>query len=87
MKRMPPIAMLLLLAGCETMGLGGGQDFHAIVDCAKQHPPPPQANVDQLGLMPVYLTKSGDVHDPAVKQWFADMDSCTAKYQAAEAKK
>ncbi len=80
------LGIFLCLAGCETLGVGRDYDFHAITDCAKQHPPPPKADVDRLGLLPVYLTHSGDVGDPAVKQWFVDMDACTAKYQAAKKK-
>jgi len=86
MRNAALIAMLLFLAGCGTMGVGRGYDFHAIQDCAKQHPPPPQADVDRLGLVPVYLTKSGDVSDPAVQAWFAQMDDCTAKFHGADQK-
>lgn len=87
MERALLMAVLLCLAGCETLGVGRGQDFHAITACAKLHPPPPKADVDRLGLLPVYLTHSGDVGDPAVKQWFADMDACTANYKPADEKK
>ncbi len=78
MKRIAIIIVLPALGGCGMMGGTGGPDIHVIAQCAKQHPAPPQANVERLGLLPVYLTHAAASDDDATRQWYADMDACTA---------
>lgn len=82
MRRLALTAILLPLAGCGMVDMGGGLDRHAVEDCARLHPAPRQANIERLGVIPVYVGGQGDVSDPAVKAWFAEMDKCTANYQA-----
>ena len=81
MKFAAAIAIVLLLAGCGVVDVGKGPDIHAIKDCANKHPPPPQANVENLGLLPVYLTRTADSNDAETKKWFADMDACVGQYK------
>jgi hypothetical protein len=76
MRAIIVIAVLLLLTGCGTLTMGQGPDLRVIQQCAAQHPPPPQANVERLGLLPVYFTGSADSNDAGTRQWFADMDAC-----------
>jgi hypothetical protein len=71
------ILLLPLLAGCG----GPTYDLHAIKACAAQHPPPPEGNVERLGLVPVYLTRTSDSDSPAMQQWYDLMDRCTASYR------
>lgn len=73
------ILLLPLLAGCG----GPSHDLHAITACAKQHPPPPEGNVERLGLVTVYLSKTSASDSPAMKQWYVTMDQCTASYRPA----
>jgi hypothetical protein len=84
MKNIFLIALLLLLAGCGITGGPVRLDRRAIEQCAELHPPPPQAKVNTLGLIPVYLTRSAASDDEATKQWFGAMDSCTAQYKPPE---
>jgi len=77
------IALNLALGGCD-FSLGEGPDIRLIQGCAKQHPPPPEANVDRLGLLPVYWYRQAGSDDEATHQWFADMDACTGRGKAAK---
>ena len=79
------LLMLPLTAGCGMTSESRSPDFHAITACAKQHPPPPEGNVERLGLVPVYLTRSSDSDSPAMKQWYVTMDQCTASYRPPSA--
>lgn len=76
-SRLILISLLPLLAACG----GPTYDLHAIKACATAHPPPPEGNVERLGLVPVYMTHSAASDSPAMKQWYATMDQCTAKYR------
>jgi hypothetical protein len=75
------ILLLPVLAGCG----GPTYNLHAIEACAKQHPPPPEGNVERLGLVPVYLTRTSASDTPAMKQWYVTMDQCTASYRPPSA--
>jgi len=70
---------LLALGGCGLTDGAAGPDVRAIATCADRHPPPPEANVERLGLIPVYYTRSADSDDAAIKQWYADMDACLGR--------
>ena len=76
MRAVIVIAVLLLLTGCGTLSMGQGPDLRVIQQCAAQHPPPPQANIERLGLLPVYFTGAAASNDDATRQWFADMNAC-----------
>lgn len=82
MKPMACLALLLFLAGCDTMNLGQGPDKHAILYCAERHRAPKEGNVDRLGLIQVYLTKVSASDSPAMQQWYKDMDACVAEFEA-----
>jgi hypothetical protein len=84
MKKIGLFTLLLLLAGCGITDHSARFDRRAIAQCAELHPPPPQAKVETLGLIPVYLTRSAASDDAATKQWFGAMDSCTAQYKPPE---
>jgi hypothetical protein len=82
MKGLTIIAMFLALGGCGLTDGIADVDIHAIKQCAAQHPPPPQANVERLGLLPVYFTRSAASGDAATLQWYTDMDVCTARLKS-----
>jgi hypothetical protein len=73
--------MLPLVAGCGMTSGSRSHDLHAIKACAAEHPPPPEGNVERLGLVPVYLTQSSASDSPAMKQWYVTMDQCTGSYR------
>lgn len=76
------IPMLPLMAGCGMApGSSRSHDLHAIEACAAQHPPPPEGNVERLGLVPVYLSHTSASDSPAMREWYATMDRCTASYR------
>lgn len=82
MKPMALLAILLFLAGCGMVDTGSGPDKHAILYCAERHRAPKEGNVDRLGLIQVYLTKTAASDSPAMRQWYKDMDSCVAQFEA-----
>lgn len=87
MKSAGLIALLPLLAGCGAVDHSSRFDIHAIRYCAELHPAPPEANVEVLGLIPVYVTRSAASDDVAVQQWYRDMDACTNQYKPVSGEK
>jgi len=81
MKRVALFAILLTLAGCG-MASRADVDKRAILYCAEQHRAPKEGNVDRLGLLQVYLTRTAASDSPAMQQWYKDMDACLAEVAA-----
>jgi hypothetical protein len=87
MKSVGLIALLPLLGGCGIADQSARFDIHAIQRCAELHPAPPEANVQAVGLIPVYLTRSAASDDAAVQQWYGEMDACTKQDKSVSGEK